>query len=89
MHMYWCGSFEYELGGRDGDKKLTFSVIMPLIKLAGVTSNAGFQTEIPEAAICSPSPPCVCNSSLGDLSSITICCPEDKDRSTEVRGAAT
>lgn len=67
----------------------TFSVMMPAIRLAGVTSNAGFQTEIPDAATCSPSPPCECNNSFGDLSSIIISCPEERAKSTEVSGAAT
>lgn len=59
------------------------------IRLAGVTSKAGFHTEIPGAATGSPSPPCVFNNSLGDRSSMTISCPEESDKSTEVRGAAT
>ena len=63
--------------------------MMPDIKLAGVTSNAGFQTEIPDAATCSPSPPCVFSNSFGDLSSITISPPDERDKSTEVSGAAT
>lgn len=67
----------------------TFSVMMPDIKLAGVTSKAGFQTAIPDAATCSPSPPRVYNNSFGDLSSITISCPDERDKSMEVRGAAT
>lgn len=67
----------------------TFSVMIPDIRLAGVTSKAGFHTDIPEAATCSPSPPRVFNNSLGDLSSMTICCPEESDRSMEVKGAAT
>lgn len=61
----------------------------PLIRLAGVTSKAGFQTEIPDAATCSPSPPRELSNSLDDLSSITISCPEASKRSTEVKGAAT
>lgn len=66
-----------------------FSVIIPEMRLAGVTSKAGFQTQIPEAAICSPSPPREFRISFGDLSSITISSPEVKDRSIEVNGAAT
>lgn len=64
-------------------------MIMPVMIVAGVKSKAGFQTEIPEAATCSPSPPRALSSSLGDLSSITISSPEEMDKSTEVRGAAT
>jgi len=67
----------------------TFSVMIPLIKLAGVTSKAGFHTEIPDAATCSPSPPRAFNISLGDLSSIMISFPEERDESKEVSGAAT
>lgn len=63
--------------------------MMPAMKLAGVTSNAGFHTEIPEAATCSPSPPRAFSSSFAFLSSITISSPEERDRSIEVRGAAT
>lgn len=59
------------------------------IKFAGVTSKAGFHTLIPDAAICSPSPPEEHNNSFGDLSSITISCPDERDKSMEVRGAAT
>lgn len=70
-------------------ENVTFSVIIPLMRLAGVTSKAGFHTEIPEAATCSPRPPRVFSSSLADLSSITISSPEDSDKSTEVNGAAT
>lgn len=67
----------------------TFSVIIAVIRLAGVTSNAGFQTAIPEADTCFPSPPSEHNNSFGDLSSITICCPDESERSIEVIGAAT
>lgn len=74
---------------REERVRLTFSVMIPDIRLAGVTSKAGFHTNIPEAATCSPSPPREFNSSLGDLSSITICCPEESDRSIDVKGAAT
>lgn len=63
--------------------------MIPAISSAGVTSKAGFQTEIPGAAMRSPSPPCVCSNSFGDLSSITISFPDESERSTEVRGAAT
>jgi len=63
--------------------------MIPAISSAGVISKAGFQTEIPGAAMRSPSPPCVCSNSFGDLSSITISFPDESDRSTEVRGAAT
>jgi len=70
-------------------EKRTFSVMIPAISSAGVISKAGFQTEIPGAAMRSPSPPCVCSNSFGDLSSITISFPDESDRSTEVRGAAT
>lgn len=62
---------------------------MAVISLAGVTSKAGFQTEIPEAATCFPRPPSECNNSFSDLSSITICSPEEIERSIEVIGAAT
>jgi hypothetical protein len=71
------------------EARQTFSVMIPDIRFAGVTSKAGFHTDIPEAATCSPSPPRVFNNSLGDLSSMTICCPEESDRSMEVKGAAT
>ena len=64
-------------------------MMIPLIISAGVTSKAGFQTAIPEAATCSPSPPRACNTSLGDLSSMTISSPEVMDKSMEVSGAAT
>ena len=73
----------------DVAKCITLSVIMAVMNLAGVTSKAGFQTEIPVAAICDPCPPCVCVNSFGDLSSITIFSPDVKVVSTEVRGAAT
>ena len=63
--------------------------MMPDIKPAGVTSKAGFQTDIPDAATCSPSPPRECSSSFGDLSSITISWPDERDKSMEVSGAAT
>lgn len=62
---------------------------MPLIRLAGVTSNAGFQTAIPDAATCFPSPPSECNISFADLSSITIWLPDGSERSIDVIGAAT
>lgn len=62
---------------------------MPEIKLAGVISKAGFQTEIPDAATCSPSPPRESNNSLADLSSMTISCPEERVKSIDVSGAAT
>lgn len=74
---------------REGNEERTFSVMMPLIRLAGVMSKAGFQTEIPEAATCSPSPPRELSNSLEDLSSITMSCPEASERSIEVKGAAT
>ena len=67
----------------------TFSVMIPAIRSAGVTSKAGFQTQIPDAATCSPSPPREFNNSFGDLSSITISCPEERVKSMEVKGAAT
>lgn len=35
-------------------EKVPISVIIPVIKLAGVTSNAGFQQSIPSAAILFP-----------------------------------
>lgn len=35
-------------------EKVLISVIIPVIKLAGVTSNAGFQHSIPSAAILFP-----------------------------------
>lgn len=63
--------------------------MIPAIRLAGVTSKAGFHTEIPDAAICSPNPPCVFNNSFADLSSIIISSPEERDKSIEVSGAAT
>jgi len=34
-----------------------FSVIMAVIRFAIVTSNTGFQTEIPDGATCCPWPP--------------------------------
>lgn len=77
------------MGKRERDEERTFSVMTPLIRLAGVTSKAGFQTEIPDAATCSPSPPRELSNSLEDLSSITISCPEASERSIEVKGAAT
>lgn len=63
--------------------------MIPAIKLAGVTSKAGFQTDIPDAATCSPSPPRACNNSLADLSSMMISSPEESDKSIDVSGAAT
>lgn len=67
----------------------TFSVMIAVIKFAGVTSKAGFQTDIPGAATCFPRPPSDLSNSLGDLSSMTICSPDGRERSMDVTGAAT
>lgn len=67
----------------------TFSVMIAVIRFAGVTSKAGFHTDIPDAATCLPRPPSEFSNSLGDLSSITICSPDGRERSIEVIGAAT
>ena len=60
--------------------------MMPLIRLAGVTSKAGFQHCIPGAAIRWLF---ICVISLSGLSSITIWSPLGILKSIEVRGAAT
>lgn len=63
--------------------------MIAVIRFAGVTSKAGFQTDIPDAATCFPRPPSEFNNSFGDLSSMTICFPDGRERSIEVTGAAT
>lgn len=60
-----------------------FSVIIPLIKSGGVTSNAGFQQDIAFGARE------VSISSAEGLSSISISEPERKDTSNVVKGDAT
>jgi hypothetical protein len=67
----------------------TFSVMIAVIRFAGVTSKAGFHTDMPGAATCLPRPPSELSNSLGDLSSMTICSPDGRERSMEVTGAAT
>jgi len=73
---------------RSGEKH-TLSVMIAVIRFAGVTSKAGFQTDIPDAATCFPRPPSEFSNSLGDLSSMTISSPDGSARSMEVTGAAT
>lgn len=83
---WWFGNNKLTGGDK---KRRTFSVIIPVIRFAGVTSNAGFQTEIPGAATCFPSPPSAFSNSFGDLSSTMMSSPDGSERSIEVTGAAT
>lgn len=56
---------------------LTFSVMIPVMRSAGVTSKDGFQTLIPAGAMGSPRPPLEWVSSLGSL-----CSAESKKKRT-------
>lgn len=62
------------------------SVMTPVMNFAGVTSNAGFQTLIPGAAILLPEMYVI---SCSGRSSITIESPEARDASMLVKGAQT
>ncbi len=63
-----------------------FSVMMPVINRAGVTSNAGLYTATPSGAVCRPKP---CVTSRGSRCSMGMLSPEASDRSKVLVGAAT
>ena len=76
MHLQLCESKSKSVG-----LTIPFSVTNEVIKLAGVTSNAGLKTSTPPMGLASTSPESRC--------SISISFPSDKFQSNVEVGAAT